>query len=109
MKPRAWERWGRTNVSSVNSLHQSPSLKVECQAGRMFQLLSAFSRSLPNPGQWWGTGKFFSHVKLYCYTSWPEAWMTSVGEGVMEHSFLAFIPLLREIARVGMICASLTQ
>lgn len=58
----------------------------------MFQLLSAFSRSLPNPGQCWGTGKYVSHVKLYCYTSWPKVWMTGVEEGVLEYSFLAFIP-----------------
>lgn len=92
MKPRAWGRWGRTKTSSVSLAPGSPCLKAECQAGRMFQLLSVFSWSLPNPGQWWGTGKYFSHVKLYCYTSWLKAWMTSVEEGVVEGSFLAFIP-----------------
>lgn len=62
----------------------------------MFQLRSAFSRSLPNPGQWWETGKSFSHVRLqpllHCYSSWPKVWMTGGEEEAVEDSFLAFIP-----------------
>ena len=56
MKAGVWGGQGRSGMSSVSLAPGRPSLKAQRQARRRTcQLLSACSRSLPSPGQWWET------------------------------------------------------
>lgn len=71
---KLWDAVGRTGPAFPQpALHQGGPAS-ECSTSLEEDMLAALCllQEQPSPGQWWGTGKCFSHVRPYCCANRSE-------------------------------------